>query len=303
MGFKRFTILIVILALFVFDCKVVTSKENISEGEPADKEKLDVEIKVDYIPDVELERLPLNTKDDINEVISSYMETEINKLLFKSFPIQPEEKAFCLSSLQVASPYLGELIRGSIATFYPNIKGVVKRWKLVIIDHRHREIKEYSGSGKPPQTIVWDGRNDEGEIIVNVGNIYSYVFTCVDAVGRVQQFMGEPFSFKGLIHREDKGLVISLATEELFSMLDDKVNIRAEALSLLREAADEIRKNHSNVPIIVEAYGMDISLLEEQAKAVAKALADELIILEERIKISAYHAPRYEERIDIVINR
>jgi flagellar motor protein MotB len=110
--------------------------------------------------------------------------------------------------------------------------------------------------------------------------------------------IGEPFNFKGLVHQERKGLVISLSPKVLFD--EDGTTIKEGGLPLLYETSDEI-KAHFGLPIKVEAYCGDVSIATKQADAVACVLSDRLNTPRARIKTSGYKTPRERQRVDVII--
>jgi hypothetical protein len=94
------------------------------------------------------------------------------------------------------SPYLGrswldEMASGPVARFRPAVEGV-ERWKLIVADSRGQSVREYSGQGKPPKEIVWDGSTVSGQPALP-GLTYSYVFEAFDRAGNKRNFVGEGF--------------------------------------------------------------------------------------------------------------
>src|SRR5262245_32508196 len=73
----------------------------------------------------------------------------------------------------IARPWLDELASGPVARFRPAVEGV-ERWKLVVADSLGQSVREYSGQGKPPKEIVWDGSTVSGQPALP-GLTYSYV--------------------------------------------------------------------------------------------------------------------------------
>ena len=91
----------------------------------------------------------------------------------------------------IARPWLDELASGPVARFRPAVEGV-ERWKLVVADSRGQSVREYSGQGKPPKEIVWDGSTVSGQPALP-GLTYSYVFEAFDRAGNKRNFVGEGF--------------------------------------------------------------------------------------------------------------
>ncbi|MEW6618677.1 MAG: PorV/PorQ family protein [bacterium] len=71
-----------------------------------------------------------------------------------------------------------------MATFNIRVGGFkypIETWELNITTTEDKSVKIFVGSGKPPFTIVWDGRNNEGQI-VPIGT-YFYILYIKDSAG------------------------------------------------------------------------------------------------------------------------
>ncbi|PIP41755.1 hypothetical protein COX18_02505 [Candidatus Desantisbacteria bacterium CG23_combo_of_CG06-09_8_20_14_all_40_23] len=107
-----------------------------------------------------------------------------------------EAYSHILSSGQTAFPGYTGLVETPIATFQPQIKGekVISKWDLIITDSKGRDFKKFKGSGNQAIVVVWDGYNDKNEII-NVGDMYTYVFNYTDMTGNPHMVVGRPFFY------------------------------------------------------------------------------------------------------------
>ncbi len=177
-------------------------------------------------------------------------------------------------------------------------------WEMVITDTEGRSFRKFSGRGLPPANISWNGRSDRAEI-VGVGKNYSPVITYQDIRGQTRNFVGEPFSFNGVMHQESKGLIISLAPDALFdgkkSAGSDRESIGEIGTALLEEAADWVKRNYYTFPLRIESYGKDDALAASRAEAVSKALGGLLQLHRGEIPASGSITDPGNERIDIVV--
>ncbi len=61
-------------------------------------------------------------------------------------------------------------------------ESAIDEWRLAILDRNRRPFISYSGEREPAETIVWDGRSSDGELVISAED-YPYVFTITDALG------------------------------------------------------------------------------------------------------------------------
>lgn len=55
-------------------------------------------------------------------------------------------------------------------------------WELSILDRRGNSFKRFTGAGVPSDLILWDGRGDNGELVISAED-YNYRYTAVDPWG------------------------------------------------------------------------------------------------------------------------
>jgi hypothetical protein len=135
--------------------------------------------------------------------------------------------------------------------------------------------------------------------ILSVGASYTYVFKYVDPLGNTRTVMGYPFVIDALLHKEEKGLVISLSSKKLFGS-HDRVELKKSSLPLIKETADYI-KDHFGSPLLIEAYNKDKNKAKRQGEKIASLLAKELIIPQTQIKILPIEGKEGEYRIDVIL--
>lgn len=87
------------------------------------------------------------------------------------------------SAAPVGPPALGGPgFEFTIRTNYPDF---IQRWRLLILDDRD-ELRRFEGSGAPPQTIAWDGRDQQGLPLAR-GRRYEAALEVLDRQGRMDR--------------------------------------------------------------------------------------------------------------------
>lgn len=174
------------------------------------------------------------------------------------------------------------------------------QWSLTIADEEGKVFQHYEGSGSPPAELTWSGQNEQGEWI-QAGSAYSPVYMFTDPGGTPYTRVGKPLRFKGIIHQERTGLHVSLDSAVLFGRTKTGSRLTAEGSSLVRSAADLVKRRHPGVPIRLESYANTKSLAEQQALAVEHMLIQELMILPQDVSIDSMRAPYTGQRMEIIL--
>lgn len=218
-----------------------------------------------------------------------------------------------LANSRTILPARIRLARDPVKIFYPLreimatspslVQEIGTGWELVITDTEGHPFRKFSGGGLPPGNISWNGRSEKGEII-GAGKTYSIVINYKDIRGQARNFVGDSFSFDGVIHQESKGLTISLAFPSLFEAkkgFAESETIGDSGLGLLQEVADWIKRYYFTYPVRVECYSSDDSLSLSRSQAVAKILASILLLPRGELSANGTVADLSKERVDIVI--
>lgn len=190
-----------------------------------------------------------------------------------------------LASDQPPHSWIRELAATPVATFFPDDPEghQVKTWNLAITDFRGAPFKLFTGSGKPPEKVEWDGRSDRGEMM-KVGYPYSYVFGITDKGTNSYNYAGVSFRIPALDYRESGDRRLELAGGELFHRHETKLTGDGEAW--LTRASDEIRR-HPYSPVRVIVVAEELRLAEIRADAVANFLAESMILPREQVETEA----------------
>lgn len=174
-------------------------------------------------------------------------------------------------------------------------------WSLTIADEEGKVFQRYEGTGRPPEEVVWSGQNDQGDWIT-AGAAYSPVYVFTEPGGTPLTRVGKPIRFKGVVHQERNGLLITLDSAVLFGRAKGAETVQgAEGQDLIRSCADVIKRRYSGMPIRVEAYAGSKELAERQAQEIEAALTKELMLLPQDISIDALATPYAEQRVEIVL--
>ncbi|MEJ2634160.1 MAG: hypothetical protein P8184_02580 [Calditrichia bacterium] len=107
-------------------------------------------------------------------------------------------------------------------------------WQLDIFRSDGALFRTISGEKNPPESIPWDGKGNDGSLLVP-GHVYSYSFTAIDKAGNKRTFPGQTFSLPAVFFADTSGIRIRIANTELFS--GDGTGLLPGASSYLKEIA------------------------------------------------------------------
>jgi hypothetical protein len=113
----------------------------------------------------------------------------------------------------LARPWLDEFQSGPVASFSPSLDGV-ERWRMVVANSKGEAVTTFGGNGRPPKTITWDGRAQNGTP-VSPGLTYSYVFEAYDRAGNKRNFVGPGFTVPAYRVETADGTTLLFAGERL----------------------------------------------------------------------------------------
>lgn len=179
-----------------------------------------------------------------------------------------------LASDQLYHPWLMGINYGEVALFDPLYGHDVAEWELVITDAAGTVFKTFSQKGKPTKRIYWDGRGDKGKMI-DVGSTFMYYATAVDKLGNRSRVIGREIRFQGILYKEQLDWIIRLDGRVVFE--PNSSDIRGEAMNLLTEACDIVRKKFIR-RISVKVYSTDETVSQKRANNIAKILSEKIIL-------------------------
>lgn len=264
---------------------------------------------------VRSEKPPLDLEMNLDEPVLTIMGVEEEHLKRQPESLRNPRAGFSdsLFNNRTILPARIKLAKDPVKVFYPlrEIMAVSPTlaqeigtgWEMAITDTDGRSFRKFSGGGLPPASVAWNGRSDRGEI-VGAGKTYSIVITYKDTRNQNRNFVGEPFSFDGVVHQESKGLTITLSLSSLFESkrgLGDTETVGRTGVELLEEAADWIKRYYYTYPVKVLCYSADASLSGSRAQAISKLLASILLLPRGEIASNGTSSDINSERIDIII--
>ncbi len=174
-------------------------------------------------------------------------------------------------------------------------------WSLTIADEEGRVFHHYEGSDNPPEELLWNGQNDQGEWL-HAGRSYSAVYTFTDPGGSPRTSVGKPLLFKGIVHQEDTGMHISLDSSVLFGTTKANTDLaQPNGSDLLRSAADLIKRRFTGIPISVRVFAATKELGDAQATSIYNYLLKELMLTAKNVSVDAARASFSDQRVEIVL--
>lgn len=168
----------------------------------------------------------------------------------------------------------------------------VEDWTFTIYDPRGNVFKEFSGTGKPAETLIWDGRSDDGELVQSAMD-YPYELTVTDELENTSVTEGE-ISVDVLVVREDGQLKIKISNINFqpnsAEFIQDDPEI-AERNQFVLDRVAEILQKYRQYEITIEGHAVItkwydeelaqqeqeeelLPLSRERAKRVLEALAE-----------------------------
>jgi hypothetical protein len=265
---------------------------------------------------VRSEKPPLDIKMDMDEPLQVLLGLEEDLLERQSESLQNPSAGFAsyLYNQNVVLPARSRLAKDPVKIFYPlrsilalapsQFEQIGTGWQMTITDSEGHPFIHFSGKGLPSAHLPWNGRNERGDMI-GVGKNYSTVIKYRDTQGQTRTYVGNPFSFDGIVHQEREGLLISLANSALFEPKKGafgEEEIGESGQELLKEAADWIKRFYFTFPIRINVYAKTTTLANTRAAAIVTTLNVLLILPRREIPYSGFASGFAEERIEIIIS-
>ena len=201
-----------------------------------------------------------------------------------------------LSSNQPPHLWIPDMARTPVATFFTaDPEGhKVKDWSLAVTDFRGSPFRTYKGNGNPPESLNWDGRGNNGDIL-KVGYPYSYVFTQTDKGTNTYNHAGVSFRIPALDYRQDGDRILEIAGGKLF--VRKEIDLTGGGENWLTRASDEIRR-HPWSPVRVVVTAETMALAEKRADSVGNFLAETMILPREQVETEAVQKPDLRTELD-----
>jgi outer membrane protein OmpA-like peptidoglycan-associated protein len=132
----------------------------------------------------------------------------------------------------------------------------IEKWIIKITDTNNKLVKTFQGAGKPPSSIVWDGKDDYYERVV-VNGAYSIKATVYDLAGNkssantsVEVYIGQPTVVKEVVREVIKEVPKEIVVKEEGNKL--KLNLSSSLLFKFGKAELE----PSAYPVLEQVVGI-----------------------------------------------
>jgi len=180
------------------------------------------------------------------------------------------------------------------------IEGNIKQWELAITDETGEVFKTFAGTGTPPKTIKWEGKDSKNKTI-DLGKNYSYYLRTIDEENKSSFKLGKKIRVSGLYWKEEINSVVRLDGRRVFEK--ESSALSESGINLLEEAADYVRKDiKKHLRVIV--YSGNENLAMERTKKIANFLLNRIILPEKAMtSVVGYKSSGADktDRIDITI--
>jgi hypothetical protein len=269
---------------------VFSQAQKPAEEEVEIKEKLKVKIK-ERKPVWKLMYDPLDAAYELFRAKSYVYDDRLGKGIIK--PPLPS-----LGSDELRKPWLQKIVRDKVGIFNPFFGRDVKKWSINIYDAKGNLFRTFSGDGKPPSRILWDGTNRKGEIL-DVSLIYFYTAQVEDKAGNVVRTPEKPIKLNGILWKKGVEWVVSIDGEQVF----EKGKAKLYKTELLEEVKTII-KEKAKVKVKVIMYGQDPLLTKKRLEGLVEWLKKNILIPKGKLLYfeSFFKRTGYEtSRIDFII--
>jgi len=179
------------------------------------------------------------------------------------------------------------------------------QWSLNVVDQAGRVFQHYEGSKRPPLELVWNGENDRDQWIMpeqSYSPVYAFLGPNNDSP---RTRAGRPIRVEGMAHQEPDGMHLSAGSAVLFGSDKSGRTLEPGGESLLRAAADAIKRSFTGIPIKIKVFAATKDLGDSQGRAVQNYLRRELMLpsqgIDESAEIEANQAPFADQRVEIVL--
>lgn len=147
-----------------------------------------------------------------------------------------------------------------------NDRSAIDSWSFTIYDTKGNRFKRYSGTGSPAETLIWDGRGSDGELVLSAMD-YPYEFTVTDVLGNTASVEGE-IPIDVLVVREDGQLKIKISNINFqpnsAEFVQDDPEI-AERNRYVLDRVAEILQKYRQYEITIEGHAVITKWYDEDA--------------------------------------
>jgi hypothetical protein len=214
--------------------------------------------------------------------------------------------SFIDSSVELESPYLRiptqENVLNREITIHvldPN-RDKIKNWQVDVCNAQGEILRSYSGKGKPPRELPWDGTDEQGSEIVTPGEPYNYILTIYGDEDQRLRLAGDPFKVDGFRYDHENDLRLLMTTDILFVTRTHEFTPDAE--ERMQEILN-LAKLHYDRGIDIEVYCTDGLRSEMWGEEMQEYIESHMELANEVVQVTPKFfagGPKYE-RVEITI--
>ncbi len=186
-----------------------------------------------------------------------------------------------LHSSYLRLPVDQEFISGDVLVFLPKFESRVAKWELIISNSLGETVRKLAGYGTPNALISWDGRTDNGEMVIT-GEVYNFTFYAYDALGNQTRISGKPQRISGIIYQGKMEWIITIAGDILFERTT--VEYVEGAKRRIDEAVNLIREKYSK-ELIIYIYTENELLSQARCEILKKEVLSRMVIPNDAIAV------------------
>lgn len=137
----------------------------------------------------------------------------------------------------------------------------IARWRFRILDRTGRYFNQFSGEGMPPDTLTWNGRASDGELVISAED-YPYVFEVRDALGNTAVTEGRiPIDI--LVVRDGDRLKVQIAditfAPNSAELITDQFTERGAKNTAIVNRLAEVFQKYRSYDIRIEGHAVNVS--------------------------------------------
>ncbi len=144
----------------------------------------------------------------------------------------------------------------------------IARWRFRIFDRNDNYFTEFAGEGRPAEEIIWDGRSDDGELVISAED-YPYELRVSDALGNTARTEGE-IPVDVLVVRDGDRLRVQIAsiTFEPNSpeLVTERTSERGAKNAAVLERLVEVFTKYDDYRIRIEGHAVNITGTEREER-------------------------------------
>jgi flagellar motor protein MotB len=186
-----------------------------------------------------------------------------------------------LHSSYLRLPVEQEIITGDVLLFLPKFETNVADWELVVTNSLGATVRRITKKGSPPALISWDGRTDNGEMLIT-GEVYNFTFYAYDALGNQTRINGKPQRISGIVYQERGEWIITIAGEVIFNRGNSEFTDQAR--QRINEVANIVKEKFKN-QVIIYVYTENEPLSQARCNILQKEIASRIVLPKEALAI------------------